>query len=105
MCSSDLGCILAEDGCWCAMMIIVNHPLHLDWLVWMMVMLVLLFEHHRKSVWMVLLYGCILAEDGGWCAMMIIVNHQLRLDWLVWMMVMWVLEFGEGMVMEATRLG
>ena len=25
------------------MMIIVNHPLHLDWFVWMMVMLVLVF--------------------------------------------------------------
>ena len=37
------GCILAEDGCWCAMMIIVNHPLHLEWFVWMMVMLVLVF--------------------------------------------------------------
>ena len=37
------GCILAEDGGWCAMMIIVNHPLRLDWLVWMMVMWVLVF--------------------------------------------------------------
>ena len=37
------GCILAEDGGRCAMMIIVNHPLRLDWFVWMMVMLVLVF--------------------------------------------------------------
>ena len=61
------GCILAEDGGWCAMMIIVNHPLLLDWLVWMMVMWVLVFGE------VVMMVYCI-----GWCGREVDINRSKK---------------------------
>ena len=59
------GCILAEDGGWCAMMIIVNHPLRLDWLVWMMVMLVLVFGE-----------GVVMVYCMVWCGWEVDINRS-----------------------------
>ena len=57
--------MVAEDGGWCAMMIIINHPLRLDWLVWMMVMLVMVFG---EGVVMVMVYCMV------WCGWEVDVN-------------------------------
>ena len=59
------GCILAEDGGWCAMMIIVNHPLRLDWFVWMMVMLVLVFGE-----------GVVMVYCMVWCGWEVDINRS-----------------------------